>query len=173
MKKRKNARAKARSSSSRKSKLGFSGWAIIFLSIAIITFLGSILMNQKSAKRLNTEFSTVTLQILNGCGKNGASESLSRALMPGTGSVVYDIIEKGNAELKSFDKTIVVDRRGAANGGPSEQARVVASHLGIKNDEIIIQRFDDNILEIDVTIIAGADFEQFVESLNKSKEDTF
>jgi len=172
MKKRKKARVKSRSTSSSKvfARLGFSGWAIIFLAVAILTFFGSMLMNQKSAGKTETTFSTVTLQILNGCGVSGASEEMSRALLPGDGSLVYDVIEKGNAKLNAFDKTMIVDRRGSGGVGCSEQALNVADRLGIDSDDIVLQKFEKNILEIDVTIIVGVDFKEYVEKLNTQKE---
>ena len=172
MKKRKRARSKSRATTSSRaiSKLGFSGWVIIFLSIAIVTFLGSIMFNQRTASTDESSFTTVTLQVLNGCGVNGASQEMSRALLPGDGDLVYDIIERDNAELTAFEKTLIVDRRGSGNGDASEQAKRIADRLDIDDDEIVIQKFEDNILEIDVTIIVGVDYKKYVDKLNNERE---
>jgi hypothetical protein len=172
MKKRKRVRSKPRTTTSSRSisKLGFSGWVIIFLSAAIVTFLGSIMFNQRTAGKSESSFTTVTLQVLNGCGVNGASEEMSRALLPGDGTLVYDIIERDNAEITAFNNTLVIDRRGSGDGEVSEQAVKIAERLDIDSDEIVIQKFDDNILEIDVTIIVGVDYKKYIEKLNKEKE---
>jgi hypothetical protein len=172
MKKRNNARSKPRTTTSSRSisKLGFSGWVIIFLSAAIVTFLGSIMFNQRSAEESETTFTTVTLQILNGCGVNGASGEMADALLPGDGSLMYDIIERDNAKIPAFEETLVIDRRGANNGDISGPAKKIADRLGIDNNKIVLQKFDDNILEIDVTIMVGADFKIYVEKLTKEKE---
>jgi len=79
-------RAKARKKSTfvSLSNLGFSGWAIIFLSVAILTFIGSMAFNQSKAFRSEPAISSVTIQLLNSCGVNGACEKLADALLPGT-----------------------------------------------------------------------------------------
>lgn len=155
------------------SGLGFSGWAIVILSLAILTLIGSMMYNRTATYRSGGPLETVTMQILNGCGQRGAAESLAGALLPGDGSLIYDIIEKGDASLEAFDKTLVVDRRGSLTGhGISEEAGRVAARLGIDRDDVILMRFEDNILDIDVTIIAGADYGGYVEKLKKAKEES-
>lgn len=154
------------------SGLGFSGWSVVVLSLAILTFIGSMLINPKREYRSEDPLSTVTLQILNGCGERSAAESLANALLPGEGSLMYDVIERTDAKLEAFDKTVVVDRRGhsMSKGVISEKAMGIAKRLGIEEDDIILLRFEDNILDIDVTVIAGSDYAGYVEKLNKAKE---
>jgi hypothetical protein len=175
MKKHKNSRVKSKSLFSliTLSGLGFSGWAIVVLSVAILSLIGSMLFNRTATYRSGEPLETVTLQVLNGCGERGAAESLAGALLPGDGSLVYDVIEKADARLEAFDKTMVVDRRGSATGsGISEEARRVAARLGIEEDDILLLKFEDNILDIDVTVIAGADYTGYVEKLKKAKEES-
>lgn len=116
---------------------------------------------------------TVTVQILNGCGIRGAAESLAEALLPGDGSLIYDVIEKGDAKIAAFDKTILVDRRGSKEGAGSisQGAKRVAERLGIEDDDILQVSLEDNILDIDVTIIAGADYDSYVRRLDRKKEE--
>ena len=152
------------------SNLGFSGWAIVFLSVAILTFIGSMIFNKGSAYRSMPEVSSVTVQLLNGCGVNGACDALADALLPGSNGLLYDIIEKADAEYFGFDKTLVVDRRGGASGGPSQAARAIASRLKIDDDDILQVKLADNLLDIDVTIIAGSDYEKVIELLNNEKK---
>jgi len=171
--KNKNHRAKARKKSTffSFSNLGFSGWAIIFLSIAILTFIGSMVLNQSKAYRSEPSVSPVTIQLLNGCGADGACEELASALLPGKDGLLYDIIEKADAEFFGFDKTLVVDRRSDSTGSISEKAKAIASRMNIEEKEILRIELADNLLEVDVTIIAGSDYKEIVEKLKKTKEE--
>lgn len=115
--------------------------------------------------------STAVIQVLNGCGESGAATKLADALMPGDSIQLYDIIEKGDSKLATFDRTTVVDRRGSESerGVISEKARWVARRLGIDETEVILLRLDENILNIDVTVIAGRDFNRYVSKLKEAK----
>jgi hypothetical protein len=169
----KSHRAKARKKSTffSFSDLGFSGWAIIFLSIAILTFIGSMVINQSRAYRSEPSVSPVTIQLLNGCGMNGACEDLANALLPGRDGLLYDIIEKADAEFFGFEKTLVVDRRSDSSGGVSEKAKAIASRMNINENDILRIELADNLLDIDVTIIAGSDYKEIIEKLKKAKEE--
>jgi len=173
MVKNKGYRAKARkkSASISFSNLGFSGWAIIFLSVAILTFIGSMVFNQSRAYRSEPSVSSVTIQLLNGCGADGACENLAGALLPGKDGLLYDIIEKADAEFFGFDKTLVIDRRGSSSGGVSDKAKSIAARMNIKEKDILRIELADNLLDIDVTIIAGSDYEDIVEKLKRTKEE--
>jgi hypothetical protein len=173
MTKNKRNRAKARKKSTfvSLSNIGFSGWAIIFLSVAILTFVGSMVFNQSEAFRSQPPITSVTLQLLNGCGVNGACEKMANALLPGEDGLLYDIIEKADAEFFGFEKTLVVDRGGDSSGEVSEKARIIASRLDIAEDDILRIGLADNLLDIDVTVIAGSDFMEIVEKLEKAKEE--
>jgi hypothetical protein len=115
---------------------------------------------------------SVTMQVLNGCGDSGAAQKLADALMPGDSLQVYDIIEKGDTKLAPFDKTTVVDRLGSRTSldGISDEAKGVAQRLGIPDKDIIILRLEDNLLNIDVTVIAGKDYGSYIDKLKKAKE---
>jgi glycosylphosphatidylinositol transamidase (GPIT) subunit GPI8 len=59
-----------------------------------------------------------------------------------------------------------------SKGVISEKAMRIAKRLGIEEDDIILLRFEDNILDIDVTVIAGSDYAGYVEKLNRAKEES-
>jgi hypothetical protein len=126
------------------------------------------LWTPKSVERSIKPPTSVTMQVLNGCGDNGAAGKLAEALLPGDSSQVYDIIEKGDTRLATFEKTTVVDRRGAEPSGISEKARGVARRLGIPETDVILLRLDENLLNIDVTVIAGKDYGQYIAKLKKA-----
>lgn len=144
----------------------------MILSIATLTFLGSMLLNPGKTYRAQKPLDSVTVQVLNGSGIRGAAESLADALLPGDGFLMYDVIEKGDARIGAFERTLVVDRRGSLKsaGEFSEEAVKVARRLGINKDDVILLRLEDNILDIDVTIIAGTDYKNYVRRLINAKE---
>ena len=151
---------------------GFAGWIIVFLLIVIGVFVGSLFWSPKSVQQKIVAPSSVTLQVLNGCGDGGAAQKLADALMPGDSSLVYDIIEKGDTKLATFEKTTVVDRIGSKSesGVISEEARGVAHHLGIAEKDIIVLKLEENLLNIDVTVIAGKDYGVYIAKLKQAKE---
>jgi hypothetical protein len=151
----------------------FSGWAIIFLACVVVVFIASFFWTPKAVVERSIKPPTsVTMQVLNGCGDNGAAQKLAEALMPGDSLQVYDIIEKGDTKLAPFDKTTVVDRRGSqsSEGGISDEARGVARRLGIAESDIIVLKLEENLLNIDVTVIAGRDYGSYIDKLKKAKE---
>lgn len=153
------------------SDLGFSGWAIIFLSVAILTFIGSMVFNKSKAFRSEPPITSVTIQLLNGCGVNGACEKMASALLPGSDGLLYDIIERADAEFFGFEKTLVVDRRGDTSGNVSEKAKIIASRMDIDEEDILRIELAENLLDIDVTIIAGSDYMEIIERLKRTKEE--
>ena len=97
---------------------------------------------------------------------------MADALLPGDGFLMYDVIERGDARLGAFERTLVVDRRGSIKsaGQFSAEALKVAERLGINKDDVILLRLEDNILDIDVTIIAGTDYKNYVHRLIRARE---
>ncbi len=139
------------------------------MSVAILTFMGSMIFNQSRTYRSKPHLAAITLQLLNGCGVNGACEKLANALLPGEENLLYDIIERTDARFDGFDRTVIVDRRGSSSEDISEAAKRIAIRLGIDKNDILQVRLADNLLDIDVTIIAGADYMRYIETLNSSK----
>ncbi len=153
-----------------RKSLGISGWAIIFIVCVIAVFVASYFWVPKSVERSIQPATSVTLQVLNGCGDGGAAQRLADAMMPGDSFQVYDIIEKGDTKLATFDKTTVVDRLGSKTSRISDEARGVARRLGIAESDIILLKLEENLLNIEVTVIAGKDYGQYIARLKKAKE---
>ena len=145
---------------------------IVVLLSAIIVFFGSALVSPQRAHRAEGALSTVSIQVLDGCAPGGAAEVLSKALLPGDGSLLYDIIETEDTQNYRIEKTTLIDRRGSEqkNGELSEKARRIAGRLGIDEKDVVLLRLEDNILNIDVTVIAGCDYDIYVKKLKKPKE---
>jgi hypothetical protein len=161
-----------RSSKKKKSKKqlkspGFAGWAIIFLSVFIVVFMVSMLLPRAEVNVSQTPPQIIRLQLLNGCGIAGAAEDVAKALSETSSPVIFDVIDKANAEVYNFEKTTVIDRVGDRQqiGGFSKAALMVRDLLKIQPDRLLIQRLADNLLEINVTIIIGADYKEVLASL--------
>jgi hypothetical protein len=140
---------------------GFTGWAIIFLSVFIIVFVVSMMIPGGDVEIVPEDTDIIRLQLKNGCGINGAAEDMTRALMTSSPGVMFDVIDKSNAETFNFERTLIVDRKGdPVNAGAYSKAAVfMAELLRVEPDQLILQKLSDNLLDIDVTIIIGSDYE--------------
>jgi hypothetical protein len=130
------------------------------------------MITPRKVHRAERPLSTAILQVLNGCGDSGAAARLADAMMPGDSIQLYDIIEKGDTKLQTFSKTTIVDRRGSSKGDGtiSDKALWVARRMGIDDREVILLRLEDNILNIDVTVIAGSDYNAYISKLSQARE---
>jgi hypothetical protein len=167
MPRKKQAKTKPRK---RSKKSGIAGWVIIFLTIFIMVFVLSMLMTPSEVTVVQTERGVVRVQILNGCGASGAGDEMTRALAESSNQIFFDVIDRGNADVYNFDKTLVIDRRGNKEAGHfSKPAYQVAHLLSTGPDELLIQRLSDNLLDIDVTIIVGADYKSIINNMKRGK----
>jgi hypothetical protein len=146
---------------------GFTGWAIIFLSVFIIVFLASMLMPKSEVVVEQKPPELIRIQLKNGCGAKGAASAMTKAFMEPSAVAIFDIIDKGNAEVFNFEKTMVIDRKGdpAMANAFSSAALAVAGLLHTGPDQLILQKLADNLLDIDVTVIIGADYQQILASM--------
>jgi hypothetical protein len=146
---------------------GLAGWAIIFLSVFIIVFLASMLIPKSEVTVQQKPPEIIRVQLKNGCGAKGAAQEMTRALTESSSGAKFDIIDKGNAEVFNFEKTVVIDRKGdpAAANAFSNAALTVAGLLHTAPDQLILQKLSDNLLDIDVTVIIGADYQPILASL--------
>jgi hypothetical protein len=168
----------AKRSSKRKERIkqskspGVTGWAIIFLSVFIVVFVLSMVLTTSEVSVSETSPSIIRLQLLNGCGVNGAAEQVAKAFMESQSIALFDVIDKSNAEVYNFKKTLVIDRKGSGtgSGGFSGSASHVAQLLNIDPDQLLIQKLSDNLLDIDVTIIIGTDYKQILKKLTDEVE---
>lgn len=151
---------------------GFTGWAIIFLSIFILVFVLSMTFSTSEVSVSQTAPRIIRLQILNGCGVDGLAEKMDKAFRESGTEALFDIIDKGNAQVFNFEKTLVIDRKGdeAKSGSFSWPASLVAEMLKAGPDQLILQKFSENLLDIDVTVIVGADYQDILKTLMSEVE---
>lgn len=88
----------------------------------------------------------IQAEVLNGCGKTGIAKQVREFLRQNDIDVVFD----GNYRNFNVAKSFVIDR-----SGEHDRARKVARLLGISS-EIRLQK--DNTLQLDVTVVLGADY---------------
>jgi LytR cell envelope-related transcriptional attenuator len=89
----------------------------------------------------------IQLDVLNGCGANGAAAKFTGYLR-GAG---FDVVEMKNYKVSNLTRTLVVDRIGNL-----VSAQLVASALGVSDKNIVQQINPDYFVE--VSVIIGGDY---------------
>jgi len=150
----------------------FLGWLLTFVICTVVVTIGSILIIPDRAQKLKESASTVTIQVLDGSGIGNVAESMIMALKDNGGSLLFEIAESANTSRYSFDETILIDRCGSGKGDGkiSEKAKLIAERLGIETQKVLIMRYEENIKNIELTLIAGRDYRRYLEKLNQAKE---
>jgi hypothetical protein len=92
---------------------------------------------------------SIRLQVLNGCGVKGLAKIVSPALR----AKGFDVRETRNAGSYRYTQSLVMDRVGRP-----ELAQAVAESLGIDRSRVTTE-MARNLVDIDVTVIVGADYE--------------
>ena len=92
---------------------------------------------------------SIRLQVLNGCGVKGLAKVVSPALR----AKGFDVRETRNAGSFRYAQSLVMDRVGRP-----ELAQAVADSLGIDRSRVTTE-IARNLVDIDVTVIVGADYE--------------
>lgn len=93
--------------------------------------------------------SVIQVEVLNGCGIAGIANRFTGLLR----SNGFDVVETGNFDHFNLEESIVISRSGVL-----ENARQIATALGIEEINILTEESPDFYL--DVTVVIGHDFEQ-------------
>jgi hypothetical protein len=89
----------------------------------------------------------IQIDLLNGCGVNGAASRFTNYLR----ARGYDVVEMKNYKTSDVKESLVIDRTGNV-----ETAKKVAYALGVK-EKNIIQQINQNYF-VDVSVVVGKDF---------------
>jgi hypothetical protein len=89
----------------------------------------------------------IQIDLLNGCGVNGAASKFTGYLR----ARGYDVVEMKNYKTSDVKESLVIDRTGNV-----ETAQKVAYALGVK-EKNIIQQINQNYF-VDVSVVVGKDF---------------
>ena len=101
------------------------------------------------------EEATVRIQILNASGNPYMAETSAKKLLSMTYSPIqYDIVEKGNYGAFKLPQSMLVFLKEAEE----DLAYRVAASLGIKRENVLFQKVEDNYLDIQMKLIVGRDF---------------
>jgi len=106
-------------------------------------------------------FDGLRLQVLNGCGVKG----LARIITPGLRAQGFDVRETRNASHFRHEHSALIDRT-----GDLAMARAVADSLGIHPSRVSSE-MAENLADIDLTLIVGADYQQLKVNLNRSTQE--
>lgn len=135
----------------------FLNAAIGFLSILLIVLLVALstriiyprIFNQRAEAKSQLISEIIQIEVLNGCGIAGIANAYTGVLR----SNGFDVVETGNFDHFDLKETIVISRSGVL-----DNARRVATALGIKEINVIREESPDYFL--DVTVVIGHDYEQ-------------
>jgi len=131
--------------------------AIGFLSVLLIALLIALTTRIIYPRILNTRAETnsqlisdvIQIEVLNGCGIAGIANTYTGVLRKNG----FDVVETGNFDHFNLEQTIVISRSGI-----EDNARQVASALGVAPENVLREESPDFYL--DVTVVIGHDFEQ-------------
>lgn len=87
-----------------------------------------------------------TLEVLNGCGRNGAAAQFAKALR----RMGVDVLIVGSADRFDYNSSVLIDRR----GNPQLMSRL-SQMIGVKN---VVQQKSEKPL-VDATLIIGKDMD--------------
>tara|TARA_R110000868_G_scaffold235273_1_gene489008 strand:+ start:4095 stop:4562 length:468 start_codon:yes stop_codon:yes gene_type:complete len=135
----------------------FLNAAIGFLSILLIVLLVALstriiyprIFNQRAEAKSQLISEIIQIEVLNGCGIAGIANAYTGVLR----SNGFDVVETGNFDHFELKETIVISRSGVL-----DNAKRVASALGINEINVIREESPDYFL--DVTVVIGHDYEQ-------------
>jgi hypothetical protein len=105
---------------------------------------------QGNGDEIKLDPKNIRVSVLNGCGAQGLASVWKEKLR----KFNYDIRETGNASQR-YEKTLVLSRK-----KDMEFANHVAENIGVKKENIIMQ-LNKDLVDIDVTVIVGADHNDF------------
>jgi len=123
--------------------------SIILLSLMVIYLLYSFINRAfiNPPIETTTDNRVIQVDVLNGCGVPGVAIKFTDYLR----SRGFDVLEMGNYKSFEVEETLVVDR-----SGKIEDAKKVASALGVDSKNIIQQVSKDSYL--DCSVIIGKDY---------------
>jgi len=136
--------------------------SIVFITLFILMYAFSFYkrLNQPEAKEQKNLIFART-QILNGCQNEGVAQRVAERLKRmKVNNIVYQIVEIGDLEDSAFKESLILDRLGdQKRGAPSEVAILTAEALGIRQQNVIYKKLENNYRGISLSIVIGDDWE--------------
>ncbi len=131
---------------------GFSALLVLFLVVVGVLAYSFIQRNVldppvESDKANVPPRQVIQIDLLNGCGVNGAASKFTNYLR----ARGYDVVEMKNYKTFDVKESLIIDR-----AGDIETAKRVAYALGVRETNIIQQINHDYF--VDVSVVVGKDF---------------
>lgn len=120
----------------------------VYLAAAIIVIAGVILIINYYNNRVDKEI--LRVEVLNGSGENGIAKKTAQYLKDSK----LDVIIISNAEYDTISETVVIDRM----KNNRAYAKYVAAKMHCSNVIDVV----DSSLYIDVTVIVGKDYNEYL-----------
>ncbi len=156
-KSKKNSNIKRRTTVKKKSNSRFLELAIvaIFTLVAIYAASFAIRITHGFSKTIEAPEYVIRLQILNGCGEDGAANRVAGAI-PGRTKLPLEVKVIDVDDFDSYDvaETFIISRQ-----KDTEAAKLLAEQLGIDSDKVIYQKMENNYRRISATLVMGKDYE--------------
>lgn len=138
---------------------------LVVVSLSILVFIGSFaaqFLQGETAPIPETEMrpANVKVEVLNGCGEAGAAAGFAEYIKSAAGpEFIVDVVKEDN--FRSFDqkKTLLI-----ARNPELDQAQRLAGKLGLAEERVTHREMEGNFLDVDFTVVVGADFEQLINS---------
>ncbi len=147
-----------------------------FLELAIVAIFALVLIYSASlvlritrgfSQTVETPRHSIRLQILNGCGLEGAANRAVRALptrirLP----LEMKIVDVDNFSSYDVDESFIISRQEDLT-----VARLLAEQLGLRTDNILYQPIENNHRSVTATLVLGKDYESAVLNVGPTKEN--
>jgi len=127
----------------------------IFALVVIYAASFAIRITHGFSKTVDSPEYVLRLQILNGCGTDGAANRVAKALP----SLIKLPLEVIILEVDDFDayhvkKTFLISR-----DDDSDPIEILANQLNLSSDDLKFEPIDNNYQSISATLVLGEDFE--------------
>ncbi|MEW5924579.1 MAG: LytR C-terminal domain-containing protein [Candidatus Zixiibacteriota bacterium] len=128
----------------------------IFALVVIYGASFAIRVTHGVSKTVDSPEYTIRLQILNGCGLDGAAGKAARKLpkmikMP----LEIDIVDVGDFDAYHVKESFLILRDKNQKG-----AEILAEQIGLDPDNLVYEPIENNIRSVSVTLVVGEDFDK-------------
>jgi hypothetical protein len=165
----KNRTVKRRTVAKKKKNSRFLELAIvaIFALVAIYAASFAIRITHGLSKTIDAPDHIVRLQILNGCGTDGAANQVARTI-PGLIELPLEVnvIDVDNFRAYDVSKTFVISRDEDLTA-----ARLLTEQFSLDQDEIKYNPIENNYRSINATLVLGDDYETIFFPNQENKEN--
>lgn len=128
------------------------GFLSVLLLILFVALAARLIYPRVESERVSQDTvlisNVIQLEVLNGCGVPGLATRFTSSLR----RYGFDVVETGNFDNFDMTETLIISRN-----GNMQNARRVASALGIPEERILREESSDFYL--DATIVIGSDFQ--------------